>query len=362
MAIDDIKKFIADKELEEGNLYVPEKKDSYEEKVAVIGAGPAGMTAAYYLAVEGYPVTVFEKNAAPGGMLKFGIPSFRLKKDVIDAEIEVLRRLGVEFKCGVDVGRDVTIEQLREQGYKAFYVAIGAQASRKLGIEGEELIGVQGGINFLRGVNEGVISSVEGDTVVIGGGNVAMDATRTVLRLCARGQCSHGYDYEKYLPHGLLILKLPDCVFTTYTPVGMAAKLIAVLPLPSVRAEAVCFPSVSNTSTGEPPGRCEMRSMLPLNEDSNPPAALTFSIATGSEPYVNLLISFAGKEITPSSVVMLISSAVNFTVGCLSSRTLTHLLSAFQSSSAFIPSALTPAGNNKSNKVNRTNFFISYFG
>ena len=183
MAIDDIKKFIADKELEEGNLYVPEKKDSYEEKVAVIGAGPAGMTAAYYLAVEGYPVTVFEKNAAPGGMLKFGIPSFRLKKDVIDAEIEVLRRLGVEFKCGVDVGRDVTIEQLREQGYKAFYVAIGAQASRKLGIEGEELIGVQGGINFLRGVNEGVISSVEGDTVVIGGGNVAVDVARAVMRL-----------------------------------------------------------------------------------------------------------------------------------------------------------------------------------
>lgn len=183
IAIDDIKKFIADKELEEGNLYVPEKKDSYEEKVAVIGAGPAGMTAAYYLAVEGYPVTVFEKNAAPGGMLKFGIPSFRLKKDVIDAEIEVLRRLGVEFKCGVDVGRDVTIEQLREQGYKAFYVAIGAQASRKLGIEGEELIGVQGGINFLRGVNEGVISSVEGDTVVIGGGNVAVDVARAVMRL-----------------------------------------------------------------------------------------------------------------------------------------------------------------------------------
>ena len=127
MAIDDIKKFIADKELEEGNLYVPEKKDSYEEKVAVIGAGPAGMTAAYYLAVEGYPVTVFEKNAAPGGMLKFGIPSFRLKKDVIDAEIEVLRRLGVEFKCGVEVGKDITIQQLREEGYQAFYVAVGLQ-------------------------------------------------------------------------------------------------------------------------------------------------------------------------------------------------------------------------------------------
>ena len=155
MAIDDIKKFIADKELEAENRYIPEVYEHFEEKVAVIGAGPAGMTAAYYLAVEGYPVTVFERNPAPGGMLRFGIPPFRLEKNIIDAEIDVLRELGVEFRCGVNVGKDVTIAQLREQGYKAFYVAIGAQQARKLGGEGENYKGVLSGIEFLRSVNTG---------------------------------------------------------------------------------------------------------------------------------------------------------------------------------------------------------------
>lgn len=183
MAIDDIKKFIADKELVAGNRYIPEVYEHYDEKVAVIGAGPAGMTAAYYLAAEGYPVTVFERQAAPGGMLKFGIPSFRLEKDVIDAEIDVLRELGVEFRCGVNVGTDVTIQQLREQGYKAFYIAIGAQNGRRLGIEGEDLTGVQPGLDFLRGVNHGTITSIAGDTVVIGGGNVAVDVARAAVRL-----------------------------------------------------------------------------------------------------------------------------------------------------------------------------------
>ena len=151
IAIDDIKKFIAEKDLEAGTRFVPKMLNQtgkpFTNKIAVIGGGPSGLSCAYYLAVKGYPVTVFEKNAAPGGMLKFGIPSFRLKKDVIDAEIEVLRRLGVEFKCGVDVGRDVTIEQLREQGYKAFYVAVGLQTASKLGIEGEDLKGVTGGLD-----------------------------------------------------------------------------------------------------------------------------------------------------------------------------------------------------------------------
>lgn len=183
VAIDDIKKFIADKELEEGHLYIPEVYDHWTEKVAVIGAGPAGMTAAYYLAVEGYPVTVFERNAAPGGMLKFGIPSFRLEKDVIDAEISVLEKLGVEFKCGVDVGKDVTIQQLRDEGYKAFYLAIGAQNAHKLNVEGEDLEGVTSGINFLRKVNEGKLDAIEGNTVVIGGGNVAVDVARAAMRL-----------------------------------------------------------------------------------------------------------------------------------------------------------------------------------
>lgn len=183
VAIDDIKKFIADKELQAEHRYIPEVFEHYEEKVAVIGAGPAGLTAAYYLAAEGYPVTVFDRNAAPGGMLKFGIPSFRLEKDVIDAEIEVLKELGVEFQCSVNVGEDVTIQQLRDKGYKAFYIAIGAQNGRKLGVEGEELIGVASGIDFLRKVNLGETSAIEGDTVVIGGGNVALDVARAAMRL-----------------------------------------------------------------------------------------------------------------------------------------------------------------------------------
>lgn len=183
VAIDDIKKFIADKELEEGSLYIPEVYDHWQEKVAVIGGGPAGLTAAYYLAVEGYPVTVFERNSAPGGMLKFGIPSFRLEKDVIDAEISVLEKLGVEFRCNTNVGTDVTLPELRQAGYKAFYLSIGAQNARKLNVDGEELDGVISGIKFLREVNEGKLDVISGDTVVIGGGNVAVDVARAAMRL-----------------------------------------------------------------------------------------------------------------------------------------------------------------------------------
>lgn len=185
IAIDDIKKFIADKELDSGHLYIPEVYDHWTEKVAVIGAGPAGLTAAYYLAEKGYPVTVFERQASPGGMMKYGIPTFRLEKDVIDAEIEVLRKLGVEFKCGVDVGKDITIPELREQGYKAFYIAIGAQNGRKPGVEGEDLEGVHIGLDFLRSVNADTASLIEENAVVIGGGNVAIDVARAAVRLGA---------------------------------------------------------------------------------------------------------------------------------------------------------------------------------
>lgn len=185
IAIDDIKKFIADKELDSGHLYIPEVYDHWTEKVAVIGAGPAGLTAAYYLAEKGYPVTVFERQASPGGMMKYGIPTFRLEKDVIDAEIEVLRKLGVEFKCGVDVGKDVTIPELRKQGYQAFYIAIGAQNGRKPGVEGEDLEGVHIGLDFLRSVNAGTASPIAENAVVIGGGNVAIDVARAAVRLDA---------------------------------------------------------------------------------------------------------------------------------------------------------------------------------
>lgn len=183
VAIDDIKKFIADKELDGSMRYVPTIYDHYTEKVAVIGAGPAGLTCAYYLAADGYPVTVFDRQSTPGGMLKHGIPPFRLEKDVVDSEIEVLRDMGVSFVMGTEIGKDLTIPQLREQGFKAFYIAIGAQNSNHLNIDGEDLVGVQYSLDLLRRVNHGEDVKLSGDTVVIGGGNAAIDAARAALRL-----------------------------------------------------------------------------------------------------------------------------------------------------------------------------------
>ena len=189
VAIDEVKRFIADHDRNEETRFVPKMVNQigrpYTEKIAVIGAGPAGMSCAYYLANKGYPVTVFDKNPVPGGMLTLGIPSFRLEKDVLNAEIDILREMGVEFRCGVEVGKDITIAQLREQGYKGFYLAIGAQKSRPLGIPGEELSGVTGGIEFLREVNLGHAPAVGKTCVVIGGGNVAMDVCRSAVRLGA---------------------------------------------------------------------------------------------------------------------------------------------------------------------------------
>ncbi len=187
VAIDEIKKFIAEQELHADKRYIPEMTNHsgkpMEQKIAVIGAGPAGMTAAFFLKEMGYPVTVFEKNSRPGGMLLNGIPSFRLEKSVIDAEIDVLREMGVEFKCGVEVGKDVTIENLRAQGYKAFYIAIGAQGGRKTGVLGEDAEGVLTGVEFLHTANTTENPHLlSGRTVVVGGGNVAVDVARTALR------------------------------------------------------------------------------------------------------------------------------------------------------------------------------------
>ena len=187
LAIDEIKKFIADQELHADKRYVPvcEKGDGgfFTEKIAVIGAGPAGLSAAYFLRREGYPVTVFEKEKVPGGMLINGIPSFRLEKDVLKAEIDVIREMGVEIRCGVEVGKDVTLDELRAEGYKAFYVAIGAQGGRKTGVPGEDAEGVQTGVEFLRKVNLDHTLRLQGDVVVVGGGNVAVDVARTAARV-----------------------------------------------------------------------------------------------------------------------------------------------------------------------------------
>jgi len=186
LAIDEIKKFIAAQELHADKRYVPLCENGegrfFPQKVAVIGAGPAGMSAAYFLRREGYPVTIFEKEKRPGGMLMNGIPSFRLEKDVLDAEIDVLRQMGVEFQCGVEVGKDVTIQSLRDEGYKAFFVAIGMQGGRKTGVPGEDAEGVETGVDFLRRINQDHSIRLEGRTVVIGGGNVAVDVARTAVR------------------------------------------------------------------------------------------------------------------------------------------------------------------------------------
>ena len=189
VAIDEVKRFIADHDRHEETRFVPKMVNQigrpYAEKIAVIGAGPAGMSCAYYLAQKGYPVTVFDRNPVPGGMLTLGIPSFRLEKDVLNAEIDILKEMGVEFRCGVEVGKDVTIQQLRDEGYKGFYLAIGAQKSAKLRIPGEELEGVLGGVDFLREVNLGNKPDIGRRCAVIGGGNVAMDVCRSAVRLGA---------------------------------------------------------------------------------------------------------------------------------------------------------------------------------
>ncbi len=189
VAIDEIKKFIAEQELHADKRYVPkmlnQRNIPFTEKIAVIGAGPSGMACAYYLAEKGYTVTVFDRNPVPGGMLMLGIPSFRLEKEVVNAEIEILKEMGVEFRCGVEVGKDVTIAQLREQGYRGFYVAIGAQKSAAIRCPGETLTGVLGGVDFLRSVNLGEQPDIGKAVAVIGGGNVSIDVARAALRLGA---------------------------------------------------------------------------------------------------------------------------------------------------------------------------------
>ena len=191
LAIDDIKNFIARRDIDSETRYIPpvikaKVRGNFEEKIAIIGAGPAGMTAAYFLATAGFVnVTVFDKNPVPGGMLMTGVPSFRLEKDVLNAEIDVLKQLGVEFRCGVEVGKDITIQQLRDEGYKGFAVAIGAQKGQKLGIPGEDLENVFSGVDFMRAVNLGNAPALGKKTIVVGAGNVAMDACRSAVRLGA---------------------------------------------------------------------------------------------------------------------------------------------------------------------------------
>ena len=186
VSIDEVKKFIAQKDLEAEERYVPEivvasNKGRWKEKIAIIGAGPAGLSAAFYLAQMGYYPTVFEKNEKPGGMLTYGIPSYKLEKDVIEAEIDIMREMGVDIRTGVEVGKDVTISSLREEGYKAFYIAIGCQGGRYPGVEGDRAEGTETAVAFLKRANTGNLHFSD-ETVVVGGGNVAIDAARVSRR------------------------------------------------------------------------------------------------------------------------------------------------------------------------------------
>ena len=195
VAIDEVKKFIAQKDLDPATRYIPSKVtpttgEGFDEKVAIIGAGPAGLSCAYYLAEKGYKPVVFERNTRPGGMLTYGIPSYKLEKDVVEAEVAVIEAMGAEFRYGVEVGCVVTLDELREQGFKAFYVAIGCQGGRKPGIPGEDAEGVTLAVDFLRQMAESEIAGavpaerkLTGRTIVVGGGNVAIDCARTAARL-----------------------------------------------------------------------------------------------------------------------------------------------------------------------------------
>ena len=202
VAIDEVKRFIAQQDLDAATRFVPEKvipkvDGEFDQQIAIIGGGPAGLSCAYYLAEKGYRPTVFEKERRLGGMLENGLPSFRLEKDVVQAEIDVLREMGVQFRCGVEVGKDVTIAQLREQGYQGFYVAVGLQSGGRLNIPGDDAQGVTAGIDFMRRVNSGQETKLEGRVVVIGGGNIAADVARTAVRCGAESvdlYCLESYD------------------------------------------------------------------------------------------------------------------------------------------------------------------------
>ena len=206
VAIDAVKKFIAEQDLHAETRYIPPvvipasiHMDHFSQKIAIIGGGPAGLSVAFYLAEKGYRPTVFEKNEMAGGMLRYGIPSYKLEKDVIEAEIDVMREMGVEIRTGVEVGKDITLDELRAQGYKAFYIAIGCSAGRRPGVPGDDAEGTLTAIEYLHEANTGN-TSYTGRVVVVGGGNVAIDAARVSARSHAAEVTQLSLESEKEMP------------------------------------------------------------------------------------------------------------------------------------------------------------------
>ena len=186
VAIRNLKKVAADAEREERKVKPNPVPKTHEERVAIIGAGPAGLTAAYELAKLGYPVTVFERMSEPGGMMRYCIPDFRLERFVVDQEIAYIKDLGVEIKTGVEFGKDITLESLLKDGYGAVFVAIGTQAGMKLNVPSEDIDGVINAVDFLKDVSLGKHIEIGEKVAVVGGGNSAIDAARTSKRLGAK--------------------------------------------------------------------------------------------------------------------------------------------------------------------------------
>ncbi|HDM08886.1 MAG TPA: FAD-binding protein, partial [Desulfobacteraceae bacterium] len=186
LAIQYLHRFIADLDLLSPEPFVPEPVEERDEKIAVIGSGPAGLSAAYFLRRNGYKVTVFEKLPVVGGMMAVGIPAYRLPRDVMKAEIGIIEKMGVEIKTGVTFGKDITIDSLKTEGYRAIFVATGLHLSRRLNVEGEDLPQVLKGVDFLRQAALEEPVSVGERVVVIGGGNVAIDVAMSALRLGAK--------------------------------------------------------------------------------------------------------------------------------------------------------------------------------
>jgi NADPH-dependent glutamate synthase beta subunit-like oxidoreductase/Pyruvate/2-oxoacid:ferredoxin oxidoreductase delta subunit len=186
VAIRALKKFVADIERQQRKVKPKPIPKRHTEQVAIIGAGPAGLTAAYELAKLGYPVTVFERMSEPGGMMRYCIPDFRLEKFVVENEANYIRDLGVEIKTGVEFGKDITIESLHQEGYKAVFVAIGTQKGMMLNVPGEDLKGVVNAVDFLRDIALGKQVEVGQRVAVVGGGNSAIDAARTAKRQGAK--------------------------------------------------------------------------------------------------------------------------------------------------------------------------------
>jgi heterodisulfide reductase subunit A-like polyferredoxin len=187
LAIRELHRFLADYEKQSGDVQVPEiDAEKRSEKIAIIGAGPAGLTAAYYLLQQGYVVTIFEKLPEPGGMMRVGIPEYRLPRDILAEEIDIIRKMGAQINCGVTFGKDITLESLKEDGYSACFMAIGLHGGRSLGVENEDAEGVLQGVDFLRDAAMGKEVTIGEDVVVVGGGNVAIDVALTAKRKGAK--------------------------------------------------------------------------------------------------------------------------------------------------------------------------------